>query len=281
MPTDPTTDLASEQQHLTESRTQLRRMRDRTASMDASAGGDWVSREYLQSTFVLRMQQLADDPTIPLFFGRLDYADDGPVAGRVPHRPAARQRRRGRADGHRLAGAGQPAVLPGHPRRPDGGAAATTVRVPARDADVVRGRGPDPRAGRGVLRDPGAGDRAAARGPDARHRGHHPARAGRDRALRPVPVDLRAGRTRHRQDGGRPAPGGVPAVRAPRAAHPSGSPGGRARTPASCATSATCCRRSARSTRRSRRSTSSPTEPCARSTRSGRCAATSTPQWPR
>src|SRR6478735_290037 len=85
MPTDPTadpiTDLASEQQHLTESRTQLRRMRDRTASMDASAGGDWVSREYLQSTFVLRMQQLADDPTIPLFFGRLDYADDGAVGG--------------------------------------------------------------------------------------------------------------------------------------------------------------------------------------------------------
>ena len=43
--------------------------------MDASAGGDWVSREYLRSTFALRMKQLADDPTIPLFFGRLDYAD--------------------------------------------------------------------------------------------------------------------------------------------------------------------------------------------------------------
>ena len=75
MPADPTTDLEAEQHHLTESRTQLRRMRDRTARMDASAGGDWVSREYLKSTFALRMKQLADDPTIPLFFGRLDYAD--------------------------------------------------------------------------------------------------------------------------------------------------------------------------------------------------------------
>jgi DNA helicase IV len=48
-------------------------MRDRTAAMDASAGADWVSREYLESTFALRMKQLADDPTIALFFGRVDY----------------------------------------------------------------------------------------------------------------------------------------------------------------------------------------------------------------
>jgi branched-chain amino acid transport system substrate-binding protein len=53
--------------------------------MDASAGGDWVSREYLRSAFVLRMQQLADDPAIPLFFGRLDYATDG--TGEVDGRP--------------------------------------------------------------------------------------------------------------------------------------------------------------------------------------------------
>ncbi len=44
--------------------------------MDSSAAGDWVSREYLESTFALRMKQLADDPSIPLFFGRVDY-DDG------------------------------------------------------------------------------------------------------------------------------------------------------------------------------------------------------------
>jgi hypothetical protein len=79
---DPTTELEAEQQHLTQSRTQLARMRQRTASMDASAGGDWVSREYLASTFALRMKQLADDPTIPLFFGRLDY--DTPDAPDTP-----------------------------------------------------------------------------------------------------------------------------------------------------------------------------------------------------
>ena len=41
-------------------------------------------------------------------------------------------------------------------------------------------------------------------------------------------VDLRAGRPRHRQDRGRPAPRGVPALRAPRAAAPPGRAGGRA-----------------------------------------------------
>lgn len=70
-PPDP--ELLREQEHLAESRRQLARMRERTASMDAGAAADWVSREYLQSTFALRMRQLADDPTVPLFFGRLDY----------------------------------------------------------------------------------------------------------------------------------------------------------------------------------------------------------------
>ncbi|MCW2796233.1 AAA family ATPase [Nocardioides sp.] len=72
----PDAELVAEQAHLEESRRQLARMRERTASMDSSAAGDWVSREYLESTFSLRMKQLADDPTIPLFFGRLDYADE-------------------------------------------------------------------------------------------------------------------------------------------------------------------------------------------------------------
>lgn len=68
-------ELAREQAHLAESRVQLARMRERTASMDSAAAGDWVSREYLESTFTLRMRQLADDPTIALFFGRVDYAE--------------------------------------------------------------------------------------------------------------------------------------------------------------------------------------------------------------
>ena len=66
-------ELAGEQAHLAASRAQLARMRERTASLDSAAGGDWVSREYLESTFALRMKQLADDPSIALFFGRVDY----------------------------------------------------------------------------------------------------------------------------------------------------------------------------------------------------------------
>jgi DNA helicase IV len=71
----PDTELAAEQQHLAESRRQLARMRERTAALDAGAAADWVSREFLESTFALRMKQLADDPTVPLFFGRVD--DEG------------------------------------------------------------------------------------------------------------------------------------------------------------------------------------------------------------
>lgn len=82
-PPDP--ELHREQQHLAESRRQLARMRERTASMDAGAAADWVSREFLQSTFALRMKQLADDPTVPLFFGRLDYGDGSDHGGESFH----------------------------------------------------------------------------------------------------------------------------------------------------------------------------------------------------
>jgi DNA helicase IV len=71
----PDPELQREREHLARSREQLERMRERTASLDSAAAGDWVSREFLESTFALRMRQLADDPTVPLFFGRVDYAD--------------------------------------------------------------------------------------------------------------------------------------------------------------------------------------------------------------
>ena len=48
-------------------------MRDRTAGLDSAAAGDWVSRQFLESAMLRRMKALADDPTVPLFFGRLDY----------------------------------------------------------------------------------------------------------------------------------------------------------------------------------------------------------------
>ena len=74
---DPTTRtrpaIASEREHLARSRAALARMRDRTASLDSAAAGDWVSQQVLESAIYQRMKALEDDPTVPLFFGRLDY----------------------------------------------------------------------------------------------------------------------------------------------------------------------------------------------------------------
>jgi hypothetical protein len=67
-------DLTSEREHLAASRAGLARMRARTAALDSSAAGDWVSQKFLESAMFLRMKALEDDPTVPLFFGRLDYA---------------------------------------------------------------------------------------------------------------------------------------------------------------------------------------------------------------
>lgn len=86
MPPDPDLaaarpDIDSERAHLGESRAALHRMRERTAAMSALAG-DRVSGEYLKFTLWKRMKALEDDPEVPLFFGRLDYADAGhPAAG--------------------------------------------------------------------------------------------------------------------------------------------------------------------------------------------------------
>ncbi|WP_262347649.1 HelD family protein [Nocardioides dongxiaopingii] len=68
-------ELAAEVEHLAESRRQLARMRRRTASLDGAAAGDWVSQEVLTASLALRMEQLADDPTVPLFFGRLETTE--------------------------------------------------------------------------------------------------------------------------------------------------------------------------------------------------------------
>lgn len=76
-----TDDLAAEQAHLEESRAALARMRARTESLDSAAAGDWVSREFLEAAFAERRKALADDPTVPLFFGRVDYRPDAPEVG--------------------------------------------------------------------------------------------------------------------------------------------------------------------------------------------------------
>jgi DNA helicase IV len=69
----PETELTGERDHLAASRSALARMRARTGSLDSSAAGDWVSQKYLESAIYQRMKALEDDPTVPLFFGRLDY----------------------------------------------------------------------------------------------------------------------------------------------------------------------------------------------------------------
>jgi DNA helicase IV len=67
--------IATEREHLARSRAALARMRARTGSLDTSAAGDWVSQQVLESAIYRRMKALEDDPTVPLFFGRLDYDD--------------------------------------------------------------------------------------------------------------------------------------------------------------------------------------------------------------
>jgi len=74
-------DLAAEQVHLDDARAALARMRARTESLSSAAAGDAVSQEFLEAAFAARRKALADDPTVPLFFGRVDYLPDAPDVG--------------------------------------------------------------------------------------------------------------------------------------------------------------------------------------------------------
>jgi DNA helicase IV len=67
--------LVAERAHLRSSREFLRLMRDDVLSLRA-LGGDPVSEEYLKADLYRRAEALTDLPDTPLFFGRLDYADD-------------------------------------------------------------------------------------------------------------------------------------------------------------------------------------------------------------
>lgn len=71
MPAD-VPELVQEREFLAEARSQLGRMRDRVAALDGRYAGDWVSAEVLEATLARRMEQLTDDPEIPLFFGRIN-----------------------------------------------------------------------------------------------------------------------------------------------------------------------------------------------------------------
>ncbi|MFI7492641.1 HelD family protein [Micromonospora echinaurantiaca] len=81
---DLDTDLAAEREHLAASRAALKRMRERAEALFATGdqvAGDAYAAETLGRTLARRVAELADDPTTPLFFGRLDFADTASPAG--------------------------------------------------------------------------------------------------------------------------------------------------------------------------------------------------------
>ncbi|HEX2361135.1 MAG TPA: AAA family ATPase [Jiangellaceae bacterium] len=67
--------LASERAYLAQARIDLQRMREHTLSLKA-LGGDRVSEAYLAAALHRRAKSLADDPSVPLFFGRIDLDTD-------------------------------------------------------------------------------------------------------------------------------------------------------------------------------------------------------------
>jgi DNA helicase IV len=69
--------LAAEREQLAASREFLRLMREHVLSLPAMAG-DPLSEEFLKADLHRRSEALRDIPDTPLFFGRLDYAGDGP-----------------------------------------------------------------------------------------------------------------------------------------------------------------------------------------------------------
>jgi hypothetical protein len=67
--------LTAEGAYLAQAREDLKRMREHTLSLKA-LGGDRVSEAYLQVALYRRAQSLVDDPSVPLFFGRIDVETD-------------------------------------------------------------------------------------------------------------------------------------------------------------------------------------------------------------
>src|SRR3954452_4274332 len=82
---DLDTELTAERTHLAESRAALARMRGRAEALysaGSEVAGDPYGAEALGRTLSRRVAELADDPTTPLFFGRLDIANQRYHVGR-------------------------------------------------------------------------------------------------------------------------------------------------------------------------------------------------------
>ena len=72
--------LAAERAHLGHARQCLEAMREAVRTLKPQ-GGDPVSTEYLKAELFRRAQALLDDPSTPLFFGRVDRDETGEHAG--------------------------------------------------------------------------------------------------------------------------------------------------------------------------------------------------------
>ena len=226
-----TAEIAGEQAYVSMLYGQLDPLRDRTtgrlAEVLAAPGGTDQARserDAFAADLSRRIAQI-DAAEHGLCFGRLDR----PTATRryIGRIGIVRRRRRLRAAAGRLAGARGPAVLPRHRRLARTGCAAAGTSAPG-CAQVVGSTTRCSTWPRAATRDParradrrGRAARRAERRPhrpDARHRRDHPGRAGPDHPRRPRRRAGRPGRPRHRQDRGRAAPRGLPALHPPRAA---------------------------------------------------------------
>ena len=211
--------ISAERAHLTRSREFLRLMREHVLAINPMAG-DPVSLEYLKADLYRRAESLKDIPDAPLFFGRLDYDEEGAfhIGRRHVHdqdgTPVVIDWRAPVSRPFYRASQADPMGIALRRRFGFSGAAAHRLRRRdlhshgryRRRARTFRRKKDQPAAHRG--------NRAAEIRADARHRRHHPARPGRHRARRRQPDRVRAGRAGHREDGRRAAPRRLPAVRA-------------------------------------------------------------------
>jgi DNA helicase IV len=78
--------IRAERAHLIRSREFLQLMRESVLAINPMAG-DRVSLEYLKADLYRRAESLRDIPDAPLFFGRLDYDEEGSVRGAPGGRP--------------------------------------------------------------------------------------------------------------------------------------------------------------------------------------------------
>ncbi len=281
-------ELADEQAYVDDAYRCLAAMRERTARAPTSA-----SPRPRRSTPPSPRRTCATgcatlDADVPgLSFGRLD--DDGDDTWYVGRRHV--EDARGDAGGRRLAGAGVHALLPGHRGRPAGPAATPAVRddrpaasttCSTRSSTTPTASTPPTTAASPTRCSPSWSGPARARCATS----SPPSPAEQDVVIR-APLDTLpggAGRARHRQDRGRPAPGRLPALRAPAPARRATACWSSGPTRSSCATSPRSCRRWARPP--SGRPPSTACWParrtgCGRRPRRGRRGSRATPAWRR